>query len=141
MSIELDRLHNATSMIDMSRHSVLELVPEDDPLGGMRPVLDKDWAILGHEPQTGFPDRCWILHTITVGGQRVRLSPRPTPPALTLLRICGTRGRPPYGADVPSQNRTHTKAAEVRLLHHDAQHEAFDFTMLCNDGRVASPST
>ncbi|MFF9392035.1 hypothetical protein [Streptomyces griseoluteus] len=29
-------------------------------------------AVLGYEPQEGFPDRCWILHAVTVGGQRVR---------------------------------------------------------------------
>lgn len=59
-------------MIEVSRDSVLELVSDDNSLGGMRPVLDGDGAVLGYEPQVGFPDRCWILHTVTVGGQRVR---------------------------------------------------------------------
>ncbi|WP_367437221.1 hypothetical protein [Streptomyces celluloflavus] len=59
-------------MIEVPRDSVLELVSDDDSLGGMRPLLDEDGAILGYEPQEGFPDRCWVLHTITVGGKRVR---------------------------------------------------------------------
>lgn len=50
----------------------MELVPDDDSLGGMRPILDGDEAVLGYEPQEGFPDRCWILHTVTVGGKRAR---------------------------------------------------------------------
>ncbi|MEU3709784.1 hypothetical protein [Streptomyces catenulae] len=59
-------------MIEMSRAVALELVSDDDSLGGMRPILEGDEAILGYEPQEGFPDRCWVLHTITVGGERVR---------------------------------------------------------------------
>lgn len=51
---------------------MLELVSDDDSLGGMRPVLDGDGVVLGYEPQEGFPDRCWILHAVTVGGQWVR---------------------------------------------------------------------
>ncbi|MFE4973646.1 hypothetical protein ACFRAR_16230 [Kitasatospora sp. NPDC056651] len=45
---------------------------DDDVLGGMRPVLEADGAVLGHEPQDGFPDRCWVLHTARVDGERVR---------------------------------------------------------------------
>ncbi|MFQ6199470.1 hypothetical protein [Streptomyces sp. NPDC000405] len=50
----------------------MELVPDDDSLGGIRPFLEQDEALLGYEPLEGFPDRCWVLHTITVGGERVR---------------------------------------------------------------------
>ncbi|MDG4857867.1 hypothetical protein P8605_06810 [Streptomyces sp. T-3] len=42
----------------------MELVPDDDPLAGMRPLLEQDEAVLGYEPQEGFADRCWVLHTI-----------------------------------------------------------------------------
>lgn len=51
---------------------MLEPVSDDDSLGGMRPILDGDDAVLGYEPQEGFPDRCWVLHTVTVRGERVR---------------------------------------------------------------------
>ncbi|MGA5133166.1 hypothetical protein ACPCTO_25510 [Streptomyces olivoreticuli] len=51
---------------------MLELVPDDDPLGGMRPLLDDDEACLGYEPQEGFTDRCWVLHTAYRGTARVR---------------------------------------------------------------------
>ncbi|MGD3112620.1 hypothetical protein [Streptomyces sp. YGL11-2] len=54
------------------RDFALELVPDDDPLGGVRRFLEQDEAVLGYEPQEGFPDRCWILHAVTVGGHRVR---------------------------------------------------------------------
>ncbi|MFE6689447.1 hypothetical protein ACFVFQ_23590 [Streptomyces sp. NPDC057743] len=59
-------------MIEVSRGFELEFVPDDDSLGGMRPFLDGDEAVLGYEPQEGFPDRCWILHTVTVRGRKVR---------------------------------------------------------------------
>jgi hypothetical protein len=58
--------------IEAAGDFVLELVSDDDSLGGMRPVLDADEAVLGYEPQEGFPDRCWVLHTVTVRGERVR---------------------------------------------------------------------
>ncbi|MFC8867795.1 hypothetical protein ACFUAC_09090 [Streptomyces sp. NPDC057148] len=48
------------------------MLSDDDSLGGIRPVLERDEACLGHEPQGSFPDRCWVLHTITVAGRRVR---------------------------------------------------------------------
>ncbi|MFZ3573226.1 hypothetical protein ACOKM5_40480 [Streptomyces sp. BH097] len=51
---------------------MVELLSDDDPLGGVRPMLDADEALLGHEPQEGFADRCWVLHTVTVGGEPVR---------------------------------------------------------------------
>ncbi|MFE7115694.1 hypothetical protein ACFU99_09755 [Streptomyces sp. NPDC057654] len=49
----------------------MELVPDDDSLGGIRPFLDEGEAILGYEPQEGFPDRCWVLHAASLGGKRV----------------------------------------------------------------------
>ncbi|MER5891294.1 hypothetical protein ABT160_46455 [Streptomyces sp. NPDC001941] len=45
-------------------------VPDDDPLNGLRPHVEGD--LLGHEPTEGFADRCWVLHPIRVGGQKVR---------------------------------------------------------------------
>ncbi|MEV6675189.1 hypothetical protein [Streptomyces sp. NPDC051162] len=51
--------------------SELHLLSDDDPLGGMRPLLDADDAILGYEPE-GFSDRCWILHALHEGTDRVR---------------------------------------------------------------------
>ncbi|MFI1972631.1 hypothetical protein BLA24_07760 [Streptomyces cinnamoneus] len=59
-------------MIEVSGDSALELVSDDDSLGGMRPFLDGDEAVLGYEPQEGFLDRCWVLHTVAVGGKKVR---------------------------------------------------------------------
>ncbi|MEU9045216.1 MULTISPECIES: hypothetical protein [unclassified Kitasatospora] len=59
-------------MIEVSRGFAVELVPDDDSLGGVRPLLERGEAILGYEPQEGFPDRCWVLHTVTVRGERVR---------------------------------------------------------------------
>ncbi|MEV0278156.1 hypothetical protein AB0I22_17480 [Streptomyces sp. NPDC050610] len=50
----------------------MELLPDDDSLGGVRPFLERDDDVLGYEPQKGFPDRCWVLHTVRVGGARVR---------------------------------------------------------------------
>ncbi|MGW1072291.1 hypothetical protein [Streptomyces sp. NPDC002537] len=50
----------------------MELVPDGDSLGGIRPLLEQDEAILGYEPQDGFADRCWILHTAYEGAARVR---------------------------------------------------------------------
>ncbi|MCC2274917.1 hypothetical protein LKL35_05630 [Streptomyces sp. ET3-23] len=50
----------------------MELVSDDDPLDGMRLLLEQDQAILGYEPQEGFADRCWVLHTISEGTTRVR---------------------------------------------------------------------
>lgn len=50
----------------------MEIVPDDDALGGMRAVLEQDEAILGHEPQGGYPDRCWVLHGVSLGGKRAR---------------------------------------------------------------------
>jgi len=48
-------------------------LPDDHPLGGLRPVLDEPDAELGHEPRAGFEDRCWILHTIRdERGRRLR---------------------------------------------------------------------
>ncbi|GAA0418806.1 hypothetical protein [Streptomyces luteireticuli] len=59
-------------MIEVLRDFALELVPDDDSLGGMRPALEDVEAILGYEPQEGFPDRCWVLHAAAVGGRRTR---------------------------------------------------------------------
>ncbi|MGW2184352.1 DUF6193 family natural product biosynthesis protein [Streptomyces sp. NPDC001719] len=67
-----DGSQNATRMIEVSKDSALELVPDNDPLGGMRPFLNGDEAVLGYEPQEGFPDRCWVLHTVSVRGERTR---------------------------------------------------------------------
>ncbi|WP_280697360.1 hypothetical protein [Kitasatospora sp. GP82] len=38
----------------------------------MRPLLEQAEALLGYEPQEGFPDRCWVLHTAYGGETRVR---------------------------------------------------------------------
>jgi hypothetical protein len=56
----------------MSRRLVLEFERDEDSLGGMRPALEGDEAVLGYEPQEGFQDRCWVLHAVTVAGERVR---------------------------------------------------------------------
>ncbi|MET9428947.1 hypothetical protein [Streptomyces sp. NPDC003036] len=50
----------------------MRLVPDDDPLDGMRVRLEQDEALLGYEPQEGFADRCWVLHTIHEGVVRLR---------------------------------------------------------------------
>ncbi|WP_030898154.1 hypothetical protein [Streptomyces sp. NRRL F-5126] len=50
----------------------MELMPDSDSLGGMRAVLEEPQAILGYEPQDGFPDRCWVLHSLTLRGEPVR---------------------------------------------------------------------
>ncbi|MER5641276.1 hypothetical protein ABT095_30565 [Kitasatospora sp. NPDC002227] len=50
----------------------MEQVPDSDGLGGLRPSLEAGEAVLGYEPQEGYPDRCWVLHAVTVGGRRVR---------------------------------------------------------------------
>lgn len=47
-------------------------LPDSDPLGGMRPVLEAPHEVLGHEPQEGYEDRCWVLHTLRVDGRRLR---------------------------------------------------------------------
>ncbi|QHC23245.1 hypothetical protein [Streptomyces sp. GS7] len=59
-------------MIEVSKDFALELVPDEDSLGGMRPILEGEEAVLGYEPQEGFLDRCWVLHSVTVRGERVR---------------------------------------------------------------------
>ncbi|MFJ9609618.1 hypothetical protein ACIRS1_25085 [Kitasatospora sp. NPDC101176] len=53
----------------------MERIPDEDPLGGMRPFLEAGDAVLGYEPVGPghrFADRCWVLHTLRVDGQRVR---------------------------------------------------------------------
>lgn len=48
-------------------------LPDAHPLGGLRPVLEAEDAILGHEPRGGYEDRCWVLHTIhDDAGRRLR---------------------------------------------------------------------
>ncbi|MFI8823407.1 hypothetical protein [Streptomyces sp. NPDC053431] len=47
-------------------------LPDAHPLGGMRPVLEAEESILGHEPRHGYEDRCWVLHTIHDGARRLR---------------------------------------------------------------------
>ncbi|MFD9792531.1 hypothetical protein ACFWXK_16445 [Streptomyces sp. NPDC059070] len=47
-------------------------MPDDDALGGMRPLLEEAENLLGYEPREGFSDRCWVLHAVTVGGKRAR---------------------------------------------------------------------
>ncbi|MGW6271113.1 hypothetical protein [Streptomyces sp. NPDC055060] len=59
-------------MVEKLRNAALELVSDDDSLGGLRPALEGDKAVLGYEPQEGFPDRCWVLHAVAVGGKRAR---------------------------------------------------------------------
>ncbi|MBV6699108.1 hypothetical protein KV557_18625 [Kitasatospora aureofaciens] len=50
----------------------MERLPDEDQLGGMRPLLEAGEAILGHEPRGGFADRCWVLHTLHLDGKPVR---------------------------------------------------------------------
>ncbi|AUG80998.1 hypothetical protein CFP65_6340 [Kitasatospora sp. MMS16-BH015] len=50
----------------------MELLPDEDPLGGLRPLLEGSGAALGYEPQEGFADRCWVLHAVTVQSRRAR---------------------------------------------------------------------
>ncbi|MFF0431083.1 hypothetical protein ACFYU9_02475 [Streptomyces sp. NPDC004327] len=47
-------------------------LPDDHPLGGMRPALEAEESVLGHEPAGGYEDRCWVLHTIHDGTRRLR---------------------------------------------------------------------
>ncbi|MFI9603041.1 hypothetical protein ACIHCX_24870 [Streptomyces sp. NPDC052043] len=47
-------------------------MPDDDSLGGVRQLLERGEAVLGYEPQEEFPDRCWVLHAVTVSEERVR---------------------------------------------------------------------
>ncbi|MET9675364.1 hypothetical protein ABZY68_20045 [Streptomyces sp. NPDC006482] len=46
----------------------------EDPLGGMRALLAEESALLGYEPQDGYEDRCWVLHTLYEDGRPVRWS-------------------------------------------------------------------
>ncbi|MER5864826.1 hypothetical protein [Kitasatospora sp. NPDC002040] len=50
----------------------MELVPNDDPLDGMRRLVEED--VLGYEPQQGYADRCWVLHSAYDGAERHRWS-------------------------------------------------------------------
>lgn len=50
----------------------MELLPDEDTLGGARPLLQDDRAVTGYEPQDGFADRCWVLHTLYEAGRPVR---------------------------------------------------------------------
>ena len=43
---------------------------EDDPLDGLRAAVTA--ADCGYEPQDGYEDRCWILHTVHDGPVRLR---------------------------------------------------------------------
>ncbi|MCU7826933.1 hypothetical protein [Kitasatospora sp. DSM 101779] len=48
----------------------MRLVPDDDPLDGLRRPLEED--LLGHEPRKGAADRCRVLHTAYRVGRPVR---------------------------------------------------------------------
>ncbi|MFJ2931832.1 hypothetical protein ACIO8G_03610 [Streptomyces sp. NPDC087219] len=43
---------------------------EDDPLDGLRAALTA--APCGYEPESGYPDACWILHPVHDEGVRLR---------------------------------------------------------------------
>ncbi|MFE3505784.1 hypothetical protein [Kitasatospora sp. NPDC059160] len=59
----------------------MERIPDEDPLDGLRPLLEAGEAVLGYEPDgpwpgsgqaPGYADRCWVLHTLRVDGRPVR---------------------------------------------------------------------
>lgn len=59
----------------------MERIPDEDPLDGLRPLLEAGEAVLGYEPDgswpgagqaPGFADSCWVLHTLRVDGRPVR---------------------------------------------------------------------
>ncbi|MEV5506814.1 hypothetical protein [Streptomyces orinoci] len=49
---------------------MLKPVPDSDPMGGMRPLLEQDDALTGYEPEN-YPDNCWVLHAAYRGADRV----------------------------------------------------------------------
>ncbi|MET9954006.1 hypothetical protein ABZ135_20970 [Streptomyces sp. NPDC006339] len=106
-------------------------LPDDHPLGGLRPVLDRADAELGHEPADGFEDRCWILHTVRdADGRRLRwreilaaagrrLEDWPHPPSYLLFE--GIPGTDEH--DGPSDGEIDHETL-VRLVELLAQHSA-----------------
>ncbi|MEU8758734.1 hypothetical protein [Streptomyces sp. NPDC048659] len=47
-------------------------LPGSDPLGGLRAAVEAPEGVLGHEPNGGYEDRCWVLHTIRTDIRRLR---------------------------------------------------------------------
>ncbi|MER7755387.1 hypothetical protein [Kitasatospora sp. NPDC097643] len=102
-------------------------------MGGMRPLLEAGDAVLGYEPggpEDGFADHCWVLHSMYVGGERVRWADVLAEsgrrladwPSTLSTRVFGPGVRPD-GVDYPDSGEP-DRACLERLVQILARHSA-----------------